>query len=460
MDNMLSTKNVVAAEDLRGPRVYSTDLLNDPTVSYEGSPRVAATALKIKLISRGLVTINSKHLFSPLAIQLIENDPDLLSGPGFIAAVEVTAADPRSEAEMAKEKQGWGIDSALLDDHVATIQEGITQVMPWDVSGVEDRFKIVLDEGLRNPQSHISQILREQGVSEDRVHEMAEAVGDLDLSRSAELWTYVEALEPRIKASFERFARSAYHIVGTSVVRCETGTDLHPLSAFKSTDALLAGRDASVEMLSDEAIFLGAFMGYARSAIQTAAFPAEIIEALTFKDAHRLGHVLRAQGFQSGYEDIVQEYARVAQLPDSTEALDALDVDKIKAVAENLAKRFKASIIDELPNYQTALENALEEDIIEVSADIVKDGAGQIPGVNNFIAAVDAIGHATELAKLGWTKARIRNATRLRAEAARRREKKIEHAIGNLRLSGMKRATLLDAAALISDIHQMRRARA
>jgi hypothetical protein len=57
-------------------------------------------------------------------------------------------------------------------------------------------------------------------------------------------------------------------MVGTGVVRCEAGTDLSPLSDFKATDVLLASSDANPTQLSEEGIFLRAFMGHSLDTIQ------------------------------------------------------------------------------------------------------------------------------------------------------------------------------------------------
>src|SRR3546814_1981568 len=75
-----------------------------------------------------------------------------------------------------------------------------------------------------------------------------------------------------------QFAATCYHLVGTGVVRCEAGTDLHPLSAFRAVDGMLAGRDSSAEQLSETAIFIEAFMGFALDSIHAMAAPSQIID--------------------------------------------------------------------------------------------------------------------------------------------------------------------------------------
>jgi hypothetical protein len=67
-------RKIVKAEELAGPRVYSTDLIR--TLFDPGDPAnsraTSARALKIKIITKGLVTLNSAHLVSPLGVHLLD----------------------------------------------------------------------------------------------------------------------------------------------------------------------------------------------------------------------------------------------------------------------------------------------------------------------------------------------------------------------------------------------------
>jgi hypothetical protein len=69
------------------------------------------------------------------------------------------------------------------------------------------------------------------------------------------------------------------------------------MSKFKAADVVLTMRDASIGLLSEDAIFLEAFMGFALDTIHAMVAPAQIIDSMDFKMAHQLSEVLRTQGF-------------------------------------------------------------------------------------------------------------------------------------------------------------------
>src|SRR3546814_1466346 len=112
-----------------------------------------------------------------------------------------------------------------------------------------------------------------------------------------------------------QFAATCYHLVGTGVVRCEAGTDLHPLSAFRAVDGMLAGRDSSAEQLSETAIFIDAFMGFALDSIHALAAPSQIIDSLVFATVYKPGDALRATGVQTKYDGIILDNRNAAALP-------------------------------------------------------------------------------------------------------------------------------------------------
>src|SRR3546814_18429786 len=75
----------VCSSDL-GPRIYSTDLLPSHfnPEQPEESVELAARALKVKMITKGIVTLNSAYLVSPLGVLLMDKHPDLFSGEAIV----------------------------------------------------------------------------------------------------------------------------------------------------------------------------------------------------------------------------------------------------------------------------------------------------------------------------------------------------------------------------------------
>src|SRR6185312_1447945 len=124
MSQFISKREQVQAADLRGPRVYSTDLLVSADDLQE-SVTVTSRALKIKLITKGVVTLNAVYLLSPLAMAVFDVHPDVLSGPGILPAFRV---DKNSLSDLLP-SLGRGaldnVDPKRIADHIARVEQSI-----------------------------------------------------------------------------------------------------------------------------------------------------------------------------------------------------------------------------------------------------------------------------------------------------------------------------------------------
>src|SRR5262249_54377737 len=134
------------------------------------------------------------------------------------------------------------------------------------------------------------------------------------------------------------FTTTCYHMVGTGVVQCETGTDLSPLSEFKAADVILAARDARAELLSEDAVFLEAFMGFALDTIQASVMPSAIIDSMSFTMTHQLSEAFGEQGLQKQYEEIARAYASSLTGEEAREALKWFNQKAVEKKAIKLEK--------------------------------------------------------------------------------------------------------------------------
>lgn len=456
MPNLLDSKEKVNADELGGPRVYSTDLLNDPGLTAEATVPITKRALKIKLITKGIVTLNSEHLFSPLAVDLLDQTGDLFLDGRIIPAIEVNSADLLTQAEASNAASGNIVEPARLKDHVERLQEAIQTVMPWDARGIDGRFKDMVVDGLRNPHSQIATLLRARDLTEQDVADLAARIGQLDLRRSEPLWTFIDTLDEPIKEDVRRFARSAYHMVGTGVVKCETGTDLHPLSHYKAVDHLIAGRDSTPEMMSDEAIFLDVFMGSALGAIHSLVVPTQIIDSLDFKDAVALSSVLRNQGFQDLYDRVTREYLRFAALPVDQQSLEDLDVELITDAVSNLERQFDEEVLRQLKSHKSNTQQQIEGEMLRATGDIAKAGTNAAPGLSQVLAIYDGAEGVGKLGKAAAARWRIRDEEGLKREGESRRDSEVAMALEKIAISENKKAAFLEAANLLARIHHIR----
>ncbi len=452
-------RNVVHAHELIGSRVYSTDLLPDLLNAEhpEDSVLVTARALKVKIITKGLVTLNGAHLVGPLSVLLLRDNPDLLEGGGFLPAV---MADKYSLTEFLPESlesyHALGISDAELSRHIETVEGALGTVMPWDLGNTGEAFRNCLLAGIENPETLVSREMASTGIYDGATKVALEAsLRKLDMTRSANLRDLIDRGVPEpLKLSFRRFAAACYHGIGTSVVRSETGTDLNPLSHFKAGDIVLVGRDAPNARLTEEAVFLRFFLAAALDAIQAGSLlPTEIIDRLSFRKVHELSAALREHGFRERYERVIQEFIRTASMPDPGEALESLDDTMVAGVARELSDAFRQAVGAELPNYDTREYELERQELVDAGTDIALDAAGMVPAIQTVVSAYNlakGAGKAIGAASRAWGAAD--NAAAF-AAALRRRDDETSALIRQLRIGENKRASLLDTAALLADIY-------
>jgi hypothetical protein len=280
----------------------------------------------------------------------------------------------------------------------------------------------------------------------------------MNLAEASEIRAYIGTLPNNVQPVLGRYTNTCYHMVGTGVVRCETGTDLSPLSQFKAADVILASSDATPGQLSDEGIFLRAFMGHALDTIQAMMLPTQIIDSMSFKDAHALSAALREQGFQEKYEAILTQCAETLGRANPIEALDELDPAALSEIAKQIAVEFQHYVDQEV--YRSKEHDLDVADGYRALTDLSLDGLAAIPIVGQVVSAAQAIGHAGEAAKAGWTSYRTNNNARAFEAARVRREQEIKEAIKRLKTGNSKKSQLLDAASALTDIYQVRVRRA
>ncbi|MGE4302611.1 MAG: hypothetical protein AB7E24_01100 [Novosphingobium sp.] len=455
MSSFFEARVLVKAEELRGPRIYSTDLLPShfDATDPDGSVRVAARALKVKLLTKGRVTLNSAYLLSPMAVLLLDRHADLFNGPAILPAFREDKAALADLVTSNEDMASHGIDAQRLNDHIARLEGLVTHVLPWSLGNVGELFRTLLVSGLANQTSLVVRTLNAAGFAEDDVAKLIADLQGLPLSESISLRTYIAGMPTAVREPLHRYAAACYHMVGTGVVRCEAGTDLSPLSAFKAADIFLAARDSRPELLSEEALFFEAFMGFALDTIQSTALPTQILDSLDFTTVHALSETLRAQGFQDKYDGIVKQYRTGAALPKDEGALASLEPEVIAQVAADLAREFRKSVVAELPHYTTQAQNDAREDVLQTRGDIAKDFVAAIPGVGNVISVADVLSHGAK-ALTAWKESRtLRDVEAALAEAHKARADKIAAAIAALKIDGKQQARFLDAVALLTDVH-------
>lgn len=456
MTNFLDGRTVVEAKGLLGPRVYSTDLfpaLYRPD-DRKGSVEIAARALKVKLITKGLVTLNSLYLVSPVGIALFENDTGLFEGNGILPAFR----EDQTELELLvarneKELVAAGIENSRIDEHLAKLRSSLKRILPWKLGNVGENLRGLLIARLTNDASRISIELATQGFDAKARQQLVGRIREADMGASANVRELLNVRSQSAARLLNAFVTASYHQIGAAVVNCEIGTDLHPLSDYKAADMILAARsfDGGAQ-LSDEAIFLDAFAATALAAVQGLIAGDIIIDTINFKTAHELSEALREQGFQDEYEKTIRKVMSVASSSGKLD-LESIDMDDISETVTNLHNHFTDAIARELPNYTTKSQREAKQRVIQVGADLSRDIAGQVPGLSNIVSTFDAVEHLKEGAAASWEMLSIRDTQKALAEGARKRQEKMTAAIDTLYAGQKSKSKLLDGVAVMTDLY-------
>lgn len=389
---------------------------------------------------------------------MIDAHPDLLNGEAILPAFRTDKSSLSDLVPSTGDPTTFGIDTARLEEHIAKVSGQIRRVMPWDLGDIANKFKAAVVEGIRNPRSLVRRELTRRNVPAATVERVANEIETLDLRNSVVLRDYISKLPADMRALFYNYATACYHRIGTTVVRCETGTDLSPLSEFKAADVVLAARDSEKPDLLDERIFLQAFMGHALGKIQTLLVPSQVIDSLSFRTAHQLSSALRSQGFQQKYDQITQQYLALATRGEDT--FDALDVEAITSAVKELTKIFQREIVSELPDYKTALQSDKKDKVYQSTGDFLRDLAGSIPVIGNFVSWMALVISGTQAAGDLADLASVQNQRGAFEQAQQRKSEKIEVAIQNLKAGSQNKAKLLNATAALADIHTIASSRA
>ncbi|MDX0499552.1 hypothetical protein GOC68_25535 [Sinorhizobium medicae] len=455
MPSFLDGRQIIEPKSLIGPRVYSTDLFpalinaNDAGLSVA----IASRALKTKLITKGIVTLNSVYLLSPGGIALFENDSSLFEGDGILPAFRDDHSELQHLVERnQKDLDAAGIGGARLDEHLVKLDASIRKVLPWQLADNGELLRQLLISGLEDDNSRISLELTTVGFDRIGRAKLVEQVRDADMTASANVRALMKVEPEAASRLLNAFVTASYHKVGAAVVNCEIGTDLNPLSAYKAADMILAARSADgMARLSEEAIFLDTFAATALAAIQSFVASDSIIDSLDFKAAHRLSEALRAQGFQQEYDQTLSKVLSMTSF--ETTDVDNIDVEDVTHAVESLHRSFSAAITDQLPNYTTKIQHDAKERLIQVGADLSRDIAGQVPGLSNMISVFDAVQHGKEGVAASWEALTLRDTQKALTEGANKRREKMNTAIDTLYAGRSSKSKLLHGVGAMVDLY-------
>jgi|HubBroStandDraft_6_1064221.scaffolds.fasta_scaffold278275_2 hypothetical protein len=193
---MTSAPKERPANTLSGPRVYSTEF----HPSHFAGPKLAQNtedqiirSLKVKFLTKGIVTINGGHLLNPPVVALLRKHEEILTDGLLLPARRIDKREFGDYLEDHKDvirAAGWNSEDEK--SAASFIEERVRIILPWRVEQAQDAYRSRLVGGLQDPRSLVRHsLLNAAGFDETRLGEMINEIGHLDLKPSVMVWSGV-----------------------------------------------------------------------------------------------------------------------------------------------------------------------------------------------------------------------------------------------------------------------------
>jgi hypothetical protein len=192
-----------------------------------------------------------------------------------------------------------------------------------------------------------------------------------------------------------KFAAAAYHMVGTSVVNCETGLDVSELADRRFGAMMSSEVYDDATCLTDVNVFICCCFEMAMQAINETAFPAHIIDALPFDVIGKMRVRLHEQGFQEAYDEVISTFATLLQ-QSRMEDIEGWEPESTVELVAKLSQHFKAYFNEELPGYRKAIQERRTRDAIRAGAATIKSSGAAVPAISEVLSIIDAVGFGAE----------------------------------------------------------------
>ncbi|RWP39796.1 hypothetical protein [Mesorhizobium sp.] len=420
------------AESLSGPRVYSTDfhprsLEGERTAEHDA---LTIRSLKVKLLTKGVVTINGGHLLHPAAISLLRQHEALLTQELVLPAIREDKGSFEAYVPDYEEYyRQWGWSEKEIAAAVDFVDQRVTTILPWRVEQAQDQYRACLINGLEAPNAAIRKSLIGQGYKDANLEQLVDSISKADLSEDKAIDHLLAAQPLNVRPILSRFANACYHVVGTSVVNCETGLDISALAYHKLGDISGAEVYEQQDLLSDTNIFLRCCFEIAMQAINERAFPATVIDSIPIDTIAKIRLKLQEQGFQDAYDEVLRTFTDRIGGSSDLSTLEEWDPERTVELVNALGGQFRTYFEEEVPGYRKAIQERREEAAIKAGAETVKAIGGLLPGVGTLISIVDLGAAGLGAATAASDAISYRDHAVADAAAHRERDKKVEKAL-------------------------------
>jgi hypothetical protein len=420
------------AKSLFGPRVYSTDL-NPRTLDRKVDPVFISRSLKVKLITKGVVTINGGHLVNPPAFDFVRQNPILLTDGLLLPAIREDKGDFQAyipDYQPAYDVAGW--PPVRVDEAMSFLGESVKTVLPWKVEEAQEQYRKALLWGLMSDKSIArKRLLKVESVAEKSLERLATDLSSADLSEDSVVDRLIAEEPEKARRIISLFAEGAYHLVGTSVVNCETGLDVSEFAQWRADHLLGDENYDDMVLLTDVNIFLRCCFETAMQVINETAFPDIVIDSLPFDAIGKMSVRLRDQGFQAAYDSVITTFTS-RLVATNMEHIENWDPDSTVDLVSQLAKHFRDYFQEELKVYRKAIQEAKKEEAIRAGVATVKSSVGLVPGISEVLSYVDLGGAASDTFRAAGEAFAYRDHSVADAAARRKRDSMVDEALKKL----------------------------
>ena len=458
----LSQRTLVPASTLSGPRVYSTDLhsSNFQPDHVDDFVVTTARALKAKMLTKGTVTVHMSHLLSPGGIRFLQAFPAALQCGALLPAFR---EDKESVGDYVNDHEAayhaFGIDDAQVARIVSLLEGSFERVMPWQLGDVHAQYRERIVSGLVDPGSTARQrLLAANGNNEKQIDSIAAEVAAGDFSEDGSMRRFLSGTDPSIRPILGYYEQAVYHMVGTSVVNCESGTDLSPASTFGAL--VVAENDYSLAQprISDIDVFMRFFLGEAFDAMQSGAMPVAVLDTMPFEYIDRVNQRLRDAKFHERYDDVVNAAIVKLNLA-SPEFVEDFDGEAFAEMAAAIHKEFVCEIEKEVRDYNSAAYEEARAEAIGQTQNIGLSIASSVPLLGSVVTVYQGVSDYRKFLGAAHRAGDLATPEGFQTFGPEQKKENLKEIIENAELSETSKTRLLDGAKLLCDFNAEKVAR-
>lgn len=460
--SFLSQRLLVPASTLTGPRVYSTDLhaSNFRNESLDDFVLTTARALKTKMLTKGTVTIHMSHLLSPGGIHFLEAFPDVLQCKALLPAFR---EDKESVEDYVNDHEeayhAAGIDGAQVARIVSLLEASFENVMPWQLGDVHARYRERIVAGLVDPDSTARRrLLVANGNNEAEINAIAEEIATGDFSEDGSMRRYLSETDPKIRSLLRYYEQAVYHMVGTSVVNCESGTDLSPASTFSALVVAENDYSAAQPPVSDANVFMRFFLGEAFEAMQSGAVPVAALDTMSFEYVDRINQRLREARFHERYDEVVSTAITKSNAP-SPNIIEDFDGEAFAAMASAIHMEFIGEIEKEIRDYTSVAYEEARAEAIGQTQNIGLSIAGSVPVLGSLVTVYQGARDYRSFLGAAHRAGDLATPQGFQTLGPQKKKEILTEIIEKAKLSEISSTRLLDGAKLICDFNAAKVAR-